>query len=74
MSLKIFVHYDDTGEIYAMTHEDELFYNQRLSSGEKILEIEQQVDFNRYKVNLNTMRLVEKPITLPTNTGATTPQ
>lgn len=60
MSLKIFIHYDDQGNILSQTFEDEIFFNKRVLSGEKIIEVEQQLDFKNYKIDMSTMKIVEK--------------
>lgn len=60
MSLKIFVHYDDKGNILSQTFEDEIFFEQRINNGEHIIEVEEQFDFKNFKIDLKTMKIVNK--------------
>lgn len=62
MTLKIFIHYNSDGEIVAMTHEDVMFYEQRLAAGEPIIEIPEQFDFKNYCVDVETKQILAKPL------------
>lgn len=60
MTVKVFFHYDDAGNVLGMTQEHEMFFEQRLADGEKIIEIPTEVDYTLYKVDLTTLTVVKK--------------
>lgn len=60
MSIKIFVHYNDNGDILSQTFEDEIFFNNRIQNGENVIEVEHQFDFKQFKVDMKTMQIVKK--------------
>jgi hypothetical protein len=62
---KLFVHYKDDGEIYCLTLEDTAFFEERLARGEKVVEIDQQIDPKSYHLDLTTMKPVLKETPAP---------
>jgi hypothetical protein len=62
MSRKHFIHYNPaTGEIIAITDEDEVFFEARLDRGENVLEVPDTINSFDYCLDLETLELLPKP-------------
>jgi len=60
MTNKMFIHYDDQGNIDSFTHEHAMFFEQRKAAGENIIEVERKFDYKSFKVDLTTLTIVPK--------------
>lgn len=57
---KIFVHYLKNGEVIRITTESEDAFNQRKLNGEPVLETDNYTDYRLLKVDMATMKVVQK--------------
>ena len=60
MTNKVFVTYLPTGEVVGITSEDEVFFELRRARGELLLETNFYTDHRFLKVDVATMKVVQK--------------
>ena len=60
MTMKVFLQYLQNGKVTGQVCEEEIYFEQRKSNGELVLEIPSQINYKNHKIDITTMTVVPK--------------
>jgi len=60
MTMKVFLQYLPDGKVTGQVCEEEIYFEQRKSNGELVLEIPSQINYKNHKIDITTMTVLPK--------------